>query len=225
MTSLTARAFAGVTTQLAVMAVILFASAWSLTFWEGWVYWSVFSVCVVAITAYLLVYDPKLLERRLDAGPKAEREPAQKVIQAVASFFVVAIIVMPGIDRRFGWSRLPPYAVVVGNVMVILGFLLVFLVFRRNSFTSAIITVESDQPVISDGPYAVVRHPMYTGALLLFLGTPIALRSAWGLLLFLPMFGLIVQRALAEEAYLSRNLAGYEDYLRKVRWRLVPGLF
>jgi protein-S-isoprenylcysteine O-methyltransferase Ste14 len=222
MVDLGRRAFSGVAIMLGVLAIILSVSSWSLTFWQGWVYWLVFAVCVILITTYLLIYDPKLLERRLDAGPTAERESSQKIIQSVAGLLAIAFIVVPGLDHRFVWSELSPYVIAIGDVLVVCGFLIVFLVFRHNSFTSAIITVDRDQPVISTGPYAVVRHPMYAGALLIFLGTSLALGSAWSMLLFLPMTGVIVQRMIAEEMYLCRNLVGYPEYCRKVRCRIIP---
>ena len=222
MADLGKRAFSGVALFLIVLAIILSVSSWSLTFWQGWLYWFVFAVSVISITTSLLIYDPKLLERRLNAGPTAERESSQKIIQSIAGLVAIAFIVVPGLDHQFAWSKLPPYVIAVVNGLVVCGFLIVFLVFRHNSFTSAIITVDRDQPVISTGLYAVVRHPMYAGALLIFLGTPLALGSAWGLLLLLPMTAVIVQRMLAEEMYLCRNLAGYQDHCRKVRCRIIP---
>jgi protein-S-isoprenylcysteine O-methyltransferase Ste14 len=216
------RAFAGVAILLILLAVMLSVSSWSLTFWQGWIYWFVFAVSIIGITAYLMIYDPKLLERRLDGGPTAERDTTQKIIQSIASFVAVAFIIVPGIDHRLGWSHLPSYLIAVGDVLLVFGFLIVFLVFRHNSYSSAIITVDRDQPVISSGPYAVVRHPMYAGALLIFLGTPIALGSAWGLLLLPAITGVVIQRLLAEETYLVRDLRGYEEYRQSIRWRLIP---
>jgi protein-S-isoprenylcysteine O-methyltransferase Ste14 len=219
------RATNGVVTLLILLAVILAVSSWSLNFWQGWIYWLIFATAVIAITVYLAIRDPSLLERRLDAGPAAERETSQKIIQTIAGLVAVGFIIVPGIDHRLGWSNVPPYLIAVGDILVGFGFLMVFLVFRHNSFTSAIITVDRDQPVISTGPYAFVRHPMYAAALVIFLGTPIALGSAWGLLLLPPITGVIIRRLLAEEAYLVRNLQGYEAYRHSVRWRLIPHLW
>ncbi len=225
MSGLNQRAWVGTASFLILLAVVIFASAWSLAFWQGWIYWLIFAIAVTSITADLAIHDPALLGRRLDAGPSAEREPAQKIIQSIAGPIAVAFIIVPGINHRLGWSSFPPYLVAIGDILVGFGFILVFLVFRHNSFTSATITVAGDQPVISTGPYAVVRHPMYAGALLIFLGTPIALGSAWGLALLPPITGVIVQRLLAEETYLVRNLPGYDAYRHTVRWRLIPHLW
>ena len=114
------------------------------------------------------------------------------------------------------------YLVVMADVFVVLGLLIVFIVFKENSFTSAVIEVNEGQKVISTGPYGVVRHPMYAGALLMLLFTPLALGSFWGLLAFIPMLLVISLRVVEEEKFLSKNLSGYDEYCRKVRYRLIP---
>jgi protein-S-isoprenylcysteine O-methyltransferase Ste14 len=116
--------------------------------------------------------DPALLERRLRAGAGAETEKSQKIIQAVANVAFLALIIVPGLDHRFGWSHLPVSVVLTGDGLVVLGLFIVFLVFRENTYTSGIIEVAADQRVISTGPYRVVRHPMYAGALVMILGMP-----------------------------------------------------
>ena len=132
---------------------------------------------------------------------------------------------MPALDHRFAWSH-PPVAVeIAGDVLVAVGFFVVYRVFRENSFTAATIEVSTGQKVISTGPYAIVRHPMYAGALGMLLGTPLALGSWWGLLLMLPMTLVIVLRLLAEEKFLATNLPGYVEYGRRVRYRLVPSIW
>jgi protein-S-isoprenylcysteine O-methyltransferase Ste14 len=136
--------------------------------------------------------------------------------------FFVALLLIPALDRRFGWTAVPALVAVIADLLVVLGLLLVFFVFRENSYTSATITVGEDQRVISTGPYAVVRHPMYAGALLMLLCVPLALGSLVGLVVFLPMTAAIVWRLMDEERYLAAELPGYEDYRRKVRHRLVP---
>ena len=177
------------------------------------------------MTLYFLKRDPALVERRLNAGPGAEREASQKPIQLAASVVFGATFVVSALDYRFGWSDVPESAVAAGNALVVLGFLSVFAVFRENSFASAIIEVGKGQKVVSTGPYALVRHPMYAGALLLFVGSPLALGSSWGLLLIVPMTAILIVRLLDEEKYLVRNLPGYEAYCAKVRYRLVPGVW
>jgi len=204
---------------------MLFLPAWSLRYWQGWIYWTEFSLLVMWISIYFLKKNPALIERRLKAGPGAETEKIQKVIQTFTSLCFMALIIFPGVDHHFGWSRVPVYMVVAGNVLVALGLIIIFFVFKENSYTSGIIEVGQDQTVISTGPYRVVRHPMYGGAILMLLGTPLALGSIWGLLFCIPMFGLLIWRAVNEEKYLSQNLSGYTEYCMQTRHRLIPGVF
>jgi protein-S-isoprenylcysteine O-methyltransferase Ste14 len=133
--------------------------------------------------------------------------------------------VVPALDHRFAWSRVPIHFVVAGDLLVAAGFVIVFLVFRENSFASAAIEVGAGQKVIETGPYGLVRHPMYAGALVLLAGIPLALGSFWGLLALVPFTGVIAWRLLDEEAFLSRELPGYEAYRGRVRHRLVPGVW
>jgi protein-S-isoprenylcysteine O-methyltransferase Ste14 len=204
------------------LGILLLAPAWTLDFWQAWVYLSVFAVSAALITAYLWKKDPMLLERRVNAGPGAEKEKSQILIQMLALIVFISIFVLTSLDHRFSWSNVPLPVVIVADVLVALGFFFVFLVFRENTFTSATIEVAPGQRVISTGPYAIVRHPMYSGALVMLSGTPIAIGSWWGLLMFFPITVVIAWRLLEEERFLSKSLAGYEEYCRKVRYRLVP---
>jgi protein-S-isoprenylcysteine O-methyltransferase Ste14 len=218
----TVRGFAGL---LGSLALLLFVPAGTLDFWEAWVYLLVFVASTGLITLYLWRRDPKLLERRVNAGPGAEKEPAQKRIQLFASLAFIGLFLLSSLDHRFSWSEVPLWAVWAGDVFVALGFLIVFLVFKENAFTAATIEVAPEQTAISTGPYAIVRHPMYAGALVMLFGTPLALGSWWGLLMFGAMTCIIVLRLLDEEEFLSKHLSGYEQYRRRVRYRLVPLLF
>jgi protein-S-isoprenylcysteine O-methyltransferase Ste14 len=210
---------------LAVMAVLVFVPAGTARYVEGWLYLIVFFGSAGLITVYLMRNDPKLLERRVEAGPAAEPRTLQKVIQALASVAFLASIVVPALDHRFGWSHVPLPIVILGDILVAVGFLVVFLVFRENSFASAAIEVSAEQKVIDTGPYARVRHPMYAGALVMLAGTPLALGSTWGLTLLVPFTAILVWRLLDEEALLSKQLAGYEAYRQKTRFRLIPRIW
>ena len=225
MTSLIVRSIAGLLFLLLVLALALFASAGTLDFWQAWVYLAVFGACVLVITGYLFARDRRLLESRLNVGPAAETQRSQQVIQGLASLFFLLLFIVPGLDRRFGWSQVSPALSVLSDVLVALSLFFVFLVFRENSFTSAIIEVSNEQRVVSTGPYSIGRHPMYSGAMLLLVCTPIALGSWVGLPLAIPVILVIVARLLAEEKFLGASLRGYEDYRRKVRWRLLPGIW
>jgi protein-S-isoprenylcysteine O-methyltransferase Ste14 len=225
MNDLNKKAFEGLTFFILALAVLLFLPVWTFHYWQAWVFLSVFSVSVFLITVYLMKKDTKLLERRVNAGSAHEKEKSQKVIQFVAQFAFIAVVVFPSIDHRFGWSTVPAYICIIGDMLVALGLFVVFLVFRKNTFTSATIEVASDQKVISTGPYAFVRHPMYSGAIIMLLGVPLALGSWWGLLAVIPITFVMIWRLLDEEKFLSRDLPGYIEYCAKVRWHLVPGIF
>ena len=212
----------GFTHLIGVLGIVLLVPAGTFGYWQAWVYLFVFAVSAALITGYLWIKDPKLLERRLKAGPGAEKDRSQKLIQLLASFVFIGAMVLPSLDHRFSWSSVPLPVVALGDALVALGFLSVFLVFKENTFTAATIEVAPDQRVISTGPYAIVRHPMYSGALVMLLGTPLALGSWWGLLMFIPMVLTILWRARGEERLLLRNLRGYEEYCRRVRYRFIP---
>jgi len=158
----------------------------------------------------------------MSGGPTAEKRPVQKFIMLCTSIAFIALLVVPAFDHRFEWSALPVGGVVAGDVLVAIGFYLIFLVYRENTFTSATIEVAEDQKVISTGPYAIVRHPMYASAFLYLLGTPLALGSYWGLVPIAAMIPLIIWRLLDEEHFLARHLPGYTEYQKRVRHRLVP---
>jgi len=216
------KAFAGLFALFIFMAAALFISAWTLDYWQAWVFLAIFFGAASAITAYLMKKDPKLLERRVTAGPTNEKETSQKIIQSVAQVAFLLVIIFPVIDHRFGWSTVTPYINAVGDILVAIGFYIVFLVFKENSYASALIEVDTEQKVISSGLYALVRHPMYIGALILLLGTPLALGSWWGVLTIIPIMAVIVWRLLDEERFLVKNLPTYAEYKAKVKYRLIP---
>jgi protein-S-isoprenylcysteine O-methyltransferase Ste14 len=222
MKSLGTKTILGFAQLFLFLAAILFSPAWTLHYWQAWVYLAVFESSAALITLYLWMNSPALLERRVKAGPGAEKQASQNWIQAVASLAFLGEMVVPSLDHRFSWSHVPLPAVVGGELLVALGFLGVFFVFRANAFTSATIEVGQGQQVISTGPYAWVRHPMYSSTLLMLLATPVALGSWWGLLMFIPMTLVIVARLLDEEKFLVKGLDGYAAYCAKVRIRLVP---
>jgi protein-S-isoprenylcysteine O-methyltransferase Ste14 len=220
--NLLVKTFLGFAFLMLVLALALFLPAGSLRFWQAWVYLADFAGCTILITAYLMRNDRELLSRRVRGGPTAETQKSQQVIQGLASLFFIALYILPGLDYRFHWSHVAPVVSWVADAFVALGFYIVFLVFRENSYTSATIEVSGEQQVISSGPYAVVRHPMYAGAFLLLLATPLALGSWVSIPLPIPVILVIIVRLLDEEKFLSANLSGYEAYRQKVRYRLLP---
>jgi protein-S-isoprenylcysteine O-methyltransferase Ste14 len=219
---LMARAFAGFAFLFAVAATVFFGSAGTLHDGRGWTMLAVFFGCAGIITLWLWFRDKALLERRVKAGPGSEPNRTQNVIQALAGIAFLATFAVPGLDRRFGWSAVAPPVSLAGDVMIAAGFLIVFLTFRENTFTAGTIEVAEGQRVIDSGPYAVVRHPMYAGALIMIAGIPLALGSWWGLVPAALLAPVIVCRLIHEELFLKANLTGYGDYLRQVRYRLAP---
>ena len=179
-------------------------------------------VCRFAVPAYLVDKDPQLLQRRMSGGPAAEKEPTQKIIMFFASLGFIGLLIFAALDHRFVWSRMPPYMALAGDGLVVAGFIAIFFVLKENTFSSATIELAADQKVISTGPYAVVRHPMYAGAIVMLLGIPIALGSWWGLLVFVSMMPALIWRLIDEEKFLARNLLGYTQYQQRVRRRLIP---
>jgi protein-S-isoprenylcysteine O-methyltransferase Ste14 len=149
----------------------------------------------------------------------------QQVIQSIAGLAFVALFVVAALDHRFSWSLVPNSLVILGDAMVALGLWVVFRVFKANTFTSATIEVGANQRVISSGPYAIVRHPMYTGAFVMLAGVPLALASWWGFLAVVPLVSVIIWRIFDEERFLTRQLQGYGDYLATVKFRLLPGIW
>jgi protein-S-isoprenylcysteine O-methyltransferase Ste14 len=222
MTELDKKALGGLAQFLLCLALLLFLPAWTLAYWQAWLFLAVFSASALAITLYLMRHDPELLARRMHAGPGAEKEKSQKIIQLAAIAAFVTVLVFPVIDHRFAWSAVPWPVALAGDALVALGFAIVFLVFKENTFASATIEVATQQRVVSTGPYALVRHPMYAGALIMLLGVPLALGSWWGLVTIIPFTLVIVWRLLDEERVLANSLPGYLDYRNKVRYRLVP---
>jgi protein-S-isoprenylcysteine O-methyltransferase Ste14 len=222
MSTLDKKAFRGLLLLALVMAALLFIAAGTLDYWQAWTFLAVHFAASLAITLYLMRKDPQLLQRRMRGGPAAEKETSQKIIMSLASLGFIGLLVVPALDHRFAWSQMRPYVALAGDALVGLGFLAVFFVFKENTFTSATIEVAPDQKVVSTGPYALVRHPMYAGGLVLLLGMPIALGSWWGLLVIFATVPALIWRLVDEEKFLARNLPGYVEYQEKVRYRLIP---
>ena len=220
--NLAVRAWLALTILTVVMGLLLFVPAGTIHYWEAWVYLSTFTGASAILTVYLMKTDRPLLERRMTGGPTAEQRPAQKFIMLVVSIAFIALLVVPGLDRRFGWSTVPLGVIVAGDVLIVIGFYFIGLVYRENTFTSATIEVAEGQKVISTGPYAIVRHPMYASASLYLLGTPLALGSYWALVPIVVMIPFLIWRLFDEERLLARELPGYKEYQKRVRHRLLP---
>jgi protein-S-isoprenylcysteine O-methyltransferase Ste14 len=205
-----------------VLLAMFFLPAGTFAYWEAWVYLAVLFIPMLLVLIYLLKNDPGLLERRMKMR---EREAEQKLIVKLSYFHFLLAFLLPGFDKRFGWSNVPAGAVVIADILVLLGYGTFFLVLRENRYASRIIEVEQGQKVISSGPYAMVRHPMYLGLLLLYIFSPLALGSYWAMIPAILIIPIIVARIRNEESVLARDLRGYQEYMQKIRYRLIPGIW
>ena len=223
--SLATKSLLSVLVLAVVMGVVVFVAAGTIDYWQAWVCLTLFTIASFFTTLYLIKNDPELLKRRMRGGPTAEKRTPQRLIMFFTSLAFLGLLVVPALDHRFGWSKVPLYSVLAGDALIAIGFYFIFLVFRENTYTSATIEVASDQKVIESGPYALVRHPMYASALLYLLGTPLGLGSYWGLLPAVAMLPFLIWRLFDEEKLLARELEGYKRYQQRVRYRLVPGVW
>ncbi|MFH1285150.1 MAG: isoprenylcysteine carboxylmethyltransferase family protein [Candidatus Micrarchaeota archaeon] len=202
-----------------ILGLAFFLPAGTLDYWQAWVYISVILIPASFVVLYFIKNDPEFLERRLKMK---EKEAKQKfIIKATALIFTISFL-LPGFDKRFGWSNTPAELVIAANIIVLLSYLFIFLVFKENSYAGRTVEVVSGQKVISTGPYSIVRHPMYVGVILMYSATPIALGSYIALPFFLLLIPFIVLRILNEEEVLRRDLPGYSEYCQKTRYRLLP---
>ena len=208
-----------------VLGMLLFLPAWTLDYWQAWVFILVFAVSTNTIGVYLALKDPELLERRKHIGPTAEQSTAQKIIISLSLLGFLGVMVFSALDHRFGWSPVPAYVSFVGDALVALGLFFDLLVFRENSYGGSTVQTFEGQKVISTGPYAMVRHPMYLGVLIMVVGVPLALDSWWGLAVVALIMPVLIWRILDEERLLKHDLPGYTEYTHQVQYRLVPYLW
>ena len=204
------------------LALLLLLPAWTLKYWQAWVFIVVFLVSVNAIGLFLALKDPALLERRKKFGPAMEQSAVQKIIMSFAVLTNIGLLVFCAVDHRFGWSSVPAYVSVMGDALVVLGLFINLLVFRENSYGGSTVETVEGQRVISTGLYMLVRHPMYVGVLIMVIGVPLALGSWWGLAIIAVTTPVLMWRILDEERLLKQDLPGYSEYMQKVRYRLVP---
>ena len=225
MNALNVKALTSLPVLISIMAALIFIPAGTFNYWQAWIFLGVYFASALVITLYLMKKNPELLRRRITGGPTAEKQAAQKIIMSLASLGFVGLLVVPALDHRFAWSHVSRPMELIGNALVVLGFLGVLRVFQENSYTFSTIEVAADQRVISTGPYALIRHPMYAAALGMLIGIPIALGSYCGLIVFAAVGGVVVWRLMDEESFLEANLPGYRDYQMKVGHRLIPGIW
>lgn len=202
-----------------VLGLLTLLPAGTFSYWQFYVYCGLLIVPMLAVLFYFLKNDPKFLERR---AKTKEKEKEQVLISILSAIIFLAGFIIPGLDHRFGWSSVPLPITILAELIILLGYLLIFMVFKQNSYASRIIEVDEEQEVISTGLYGIVRHPMYVGVLIMYLPTPLALGSYWGLLPFALLPLSLALRILNEEKVLKENLKGYKEYCKKTRYRLIP---
>jgi protein-S-isoprenylcysteine O-methyltransferase Ste14 len=217
------------TVWLAVMGAILFVAAGDGRWPQGWIFLADSGVCSFAVGFWLLHHDPALLASRL-SSPVRQRDqmPWDRVFMRVVMIVFIGWIVLIGLDaRRFAWSHVPVWVQVIGAILIPLGMFLVAQVFRFNTFAAPQVRIQTAraQHVITDGPYRIVRHPMYAASILYLLGVPLLLGSWWGVAVVPLMVAGLVPRVVGEERMLRRELAGYDAYAKRVRYRLLPGIW
>jgi protein-S-isoprenylcysteine O-methyltransferase Ste14 len=211
-----------------VLALLLFLPAGTLAWPQGWIFIALFAGCSEVTAVWLFKTDPDLLAARMKSSMSGEQKSSDRAVMAAIFFvMIVWIVFMPLDAQRLRWSHTPMWAQALGAMLILVAFIGWATVLKANSFASTQILVQKErgQKVISTGPYAIVRHPMYAYVLPLMIGAPLLLGSLWGLLGIALVFPLLGARALGEEAMLIAGLPGYREYAERVRYRLFPGLW
>ena len=210
----------GVGLPIVALLIILPSGTWS--YWQGWLYIAVLYTPLIFTMAYLFKNDPALLERRMRTK---EKETAQRRIIGIAIIYFLVAFMLPGFDIRFGWSNVPPIVSILADLLVLAGYLTFVWVLMVNSYLSRVVEVDAGQKVVTTGPYAIMRHPMYAGISLLYIASPVALGSFWALIPALLIVPILMARIRNEEEVLRRELPGYVEYTQKVKYRLLPGVW
>jgi protein-S-isoprenylcysteine O-methyltransferase Ste14 len=202
--------------------IILFLPAGTFAYWEAWVYLVILLIPMTLVMAYFIKKAPEFLAHRMKFR---EKEPEQKLIIKLSYIPFLLAFILPGLDKRFGWSDVPIPLIVAADMCVFMGYLFIMLVFKENQYASRIIEVQKGQKVIQNGPYHVVRHPMYLGAIVMYTASPLALGSYWAIIPALFIIPILIARIINEEGVLTKELAGYSEYKQKTRYRLIPGIW
>jgi protein-S-isoprenylcysteine O-methyltransferase Ste14 len=211
--------------EFVVFAAMLFVPAGTIDYWQAWVFLGVVAVAAWAPVIDVLRTNPVALQNRMRGGPAAESRGAQKLAMAGLYVSLAAMVVVSVLDHRFGWSWVSTPICLLGDLLVAVGLGVVAAVVIQNRYAAATVQVQAGQTVVSTGLYGLVRHPMYTGNLIMMAGIPLALGSLWGLVFVVPGLIVLASRIHDEEKLLRDGLTGYRDYTAQVRYRLAPGIW
>lgn len=198
---------------------LLFIPAGTLSYWQAWLFIGILFIPMLIVGIVLMSHNPELLRKRLDAK---EKEGEQKSVVAMSSLLFVAMFVSAGLSYRFGWWILPDWLVIAAAVVFLLGYAMYAEVMRENFWLSRTVEVQDNQQVVDTGLYGIVRHPMYSATLILFLTMPIVLASPWSFVIMLLYVPIVVKRIQNEEMVLKQELGGYKEYIQRIRYRLIP---
>ena len=204
---------------LLLVGLLLFLPAGTFAYWQAWLFIGILFVPMFIAGIVLIVCQPELLRKRLDAK---EQQQEQKWVVALSGLMFIAVFVVAGLSHRFGWYMLPDWAVFVATVVFLAAYALYAEVMRENVWLSRTIEVQENQQVVSTGLYGIVRHPMYSATLLLFLSMPLVLASPWSFAIMLLYIPIIALRIRNEEQVLERELKGYTEYKQRVKYKLIP---
>jgi len=207
---------------ITITALLLFMPAGTIDYWQAWIFMLLFFIPMILIVLYLFKCSPELLKRRLDVK---EKKPGQSIIAKMFYITVCSFFVISGLDRRFNWSQVPLAIMIISDVLFLAGYFMLFLVFKENKYLAHTIVVEKDQQVVSSGPYAIVRHPMYLAELIMFIFAPLGLGSYWAVFVNILLVAVLVTRIITEEQALLCEFKGYGEYTQKTKYRLIPGIW
>lgn len=222
------KVLAEIAALMVAFAILLFGSAGTWAWPSGWAFLVLFTAVSLVLTLWLARADPGLLAERMKSPIQKGQKPWDRVFLGILSVVYAGWLALMALDaRRFGWSDVPLSLQIVGALLIVASYAGIAWVFPTNSFAAPVIKLQAErrQTVVSTGPYAVIRHPMYAFAIWQFVGMPLMLGSWWGLALVPPLVAAIAWRTLGEEKMLREELAGYEAYARRVRWRYAPGVW
>lgn len=207
---------------LLVVGALVMLPAGSWEYWQGWLFMAVLFIPIFIVGVVMLVRSPELLAKRLSAK---ERVSEQSLVVKLSGLLFIAVFLLSGFNWRFGWLLLPDWAVWLSAVVFLVEYMLYAEVLRENAYLSRVIEVQAGQKVVDTGLYGIVRHPMYTATIILFLAMPLVLASPLSFALMLLYIPLIIKRIKNEESLLEQELEGYGDYMCRVRYRLIPYIY